>query len=196
MGFSRSGVLQSQDWPISWRSTITQFIHLFACLSERHRFLICISNECNCVIIVFVETQRAWIAIPLKKWTKRKILLFSLIIFVLRFRFCFRKFMRKRRRRCQNMPKMWQIYDNRYHEFFGSWNYGEKYNNWWSTDLIKFWRSSWPEWGEKTGNLINKTDSVSNIIWSKIFCFPIWSVTTYERYETMSETTNKAINEV
>lgn len=60
---SRSGVLECQDRPITRRSTITQFVYLLACLRQRHRFLICISNERNCVIIVFVQTQRARIAI-------------------------------------------------------------------------------------------------------------------------------------
>jgi len=129
MGLSRSGVLQSQDWPISWRSTITQFIHLLACLCERHRFLICISNERNRVIIVFVETQRAWIAIPLREWTKKKKHYCWMKIFILRFRFCFRKFMRKWRnnvktcRRCDRFMKCWRK---------------EPYHNWWSTDSCYF----------------------------------------------------------
>lgn len=60
---SCSGVLECQDRPITRRSAITQFVYLLACLCQRHCFLICISNQRNCVIIVFVETQRAWIAI-------------------------------------------------------------------------------------------------------------------------------------
>jgi hypothetical protein len=67
---SRSGVLKCQDRPITRRSAITQFVYLLACLRQRHCFLICISNERNCVIIVFVQTQRAWIAVSAETKTE------------------------------------------------------------------------------------------------------------------------------
>lgn len=66
MGLSRSGVLQRQDRPVTRRSAVTQLVHLLACLRQRHRFLICISNERNRVIVIFIETQRARIAISAK----------------------------------------------------------------------------------------------------------------------------------
>lgn len=70
MRFSRSGVLQRQDGPVAWSSTVTQLVHLFACLCKRHCFLICIANQRNCVIIVFIQTQRAWIAISANEQKK------------------------------------------------------------------------------------------------------------------------------
>jgi hypothetical protein len=87
MRLSRSGVLECQDRPITRRSAITQLIYLLACLCQRHCFLICISNERNCVIIIFVQTQRAWIAISAETKSE-KLKRMNREIFCV----CFRKF--------------------------------------------------------------------------------------------------------
>lgn len=65
MRFARPGVLQRQDGPVSGCPTVAQLVGLLTCLGQSDSFLVLVANQLDRVIIVVIQTRRAWITIPI-----------------------------------------------------------------------------------------------------------------------------------